>query len=103
VLAERVPRISGNAILVPGDGRGERMMEERPVAGLVVDLEQREVDDPVEQLLVGREPELASEVDAHAAEHACDGGLVAGTEENGRARLCAEGVELRLGQEFRDR
>src|SRR6188472_1106840 len=103
VLAQSVSRIAGDSFLVAGDRRGERMMEERPVARVVVDLEQREIDDPVEQLLVRRELELATEVNPHATEHARDRRRVAGAEQHGRAPLRAEGVELRLRQELRDR
>ncbi len=78
-------------------------MEKRPVAGLLVTLEEREVDHPVEEILVRREPELTIEMDAEAAEHARDSRLVAGCEERGRARLAPECLELRLGEELRDR
>ncbi len=44
--------------------------------------------------LVRREPELTTEVDAEAAEHARDRRLVAGCEEHRRARLAAERLEL---------
>ena len=50
VLAERGARVGLDLVLVTGHGRGERMMEERPVAGVLVPLEEREVDHPVEDL-----------------------------------------------------
>ena len=79
------------------------MVEEGPVAGLLVALEEREVDHPVEDLVLGRELELASEVDSETAEDACDRRLVTGCEEHRRARLASERLELALRQELRDR
>ena len=52
VLAQRASGIAGDSLLVPGDRRGERVVEERPVACLLVALEEREVDHPVEEILV---------------------------------------------------
>ncbi len=88
----------------PAIARGERMVQERPRAGVLVALEEREVDDPVERVARAVcEAELAAEVHAEAAEHAAHRRFVGGREERGRARLGREACELVLGEELRDR
>ena len=57
----------------------------------------------MEELLLGCEPELASQVDAHATEDARDRRLVPGGEQHRRAGLAPERVELALREELRDR
>jgi len=80
------------------------MMEEGPVARVLVALEEREVEHPVEDLLPGLgEAELAAEVRAQAAEDARDELLVSGREEDRRAGLADERSELGLREELRDR
>ena len=104
MLTQRGARVGLDLVLVARHGRGERMVEERPVAGVLVALEEREVDHPVEDLRPGfGEVELAAEVRAQAAEdtrHEC---LVAGGEEHRRAGLGGERGQLVFGEELRDR
>src|SRR5437868_5993020 len=90
--------------LVPGHGRRERVVHERPVAGVFIALEEREVDDPVENVAAGlREPELAAEMRPQPAEDAPDDRLVAGGEERRRPGAARERGELLLGEKLRDR
>src|SRR5206468_2880433 len=75
-----------------------------PLPGLVVALEEREVDDPVEELLAGlREVELARQVQAEPPEDARGDGLIVGDEERGAPRLGLERLQLLRREELRDR
>src|SRR4051794_14917625 len=90
-------------LLLAGHRRRERMVQERPAAGVVA-LEEREVEHPVEDVLPRRgQGELTAEVDAEAAEHTCDELRVAGGEEDRRVGLARKRGELVLRQELRDR
>ena len=102
-LTERRARIALDQLFVPGRDPGERVMAERPAPGLLVELEEREVDDP--EKLVTRlvhEAQLLAEVQPQKAENPRCGTRLVGDEEDGRARRRPEGVELRFGEELRD-
>src|SRR5204863_6318238 len=104
VLTQCCARIRLDLALVTRHGRGERVMEKRPVAGLFVALEEGEVDHPVEDFLAGLgEAELTTEVRAQAAEDARNKRLIAGCEEHRCSRRGSERGQLAGGEELRDR
>ena len=104
MLPDHAAGICLDALLVRGKGRGEGMVQERPSSRVLVTFEEREVGHPVESV---RPPfgelELATQMNAQAAEHATDRMLVGGSEEHGRAGLGTERSELLLREELRDR
>src|SRR5262249_33828217 len=104
VLAQRASRIVFDAFFGLGERRSEWMVHEGPATGLLIDLEEREVEHPEQRLgrLAG-EAELPAEVRRPAAEAALDGLLVACRKENRRARSRGERGELLPRQELRDR
>ena len=104
MLAADADRIRLVPHLLARHRRRERMVRERPPAGLLVLLEEREVDNPVEDVLCDvDQPELAADVQAQEAEHPRHHRLVAGGEEHRRPGLVAECLQLALGEELRDR
>src|SRR6478672_11875582 len=82
----------------------ERVMDERPLARVLVLQEQWEVEHPVK--LVPRlvdEAELLAEVQTQSAEHPLHHRRAVRDEEHGRAGRRAKCLELSLGEELRDR
>src|SRR5205807_5143879 len=82
--------------------RSERMVHERPLARLLVALEEWEIDDPVEDVGLGDEPEFARELEPEQTEHLLDDLLLVGDEERRLAFGDAERCEFRFREELRD-
>ena len=101
---QRRTRIALEHRLGLGRRARERMVDRGPALILFRPLEHREVRDPGpdERLLVD-EPELVAKAVAQRPEHARDLVGLVGAEEHRRARIGAEGRELGLREELRDR
>src|SRR5262249_34977508 len=100
----RLPWILVEAVLPLLRRTRERMVDRSPPTVLLRPLEHREVrdPDPGERVPIDQVERLA-EMRPEGAEDPLDAGLPVRREQDGRARLTPERLELRLRQELRDR
>ena len=102
VLAERVRRVAPIA-LVTLERAGERVMHERPAAAVLVQLEEREVEDPVESVLASSTRPSSRPRWSRSAPSTRSTRALGGGEQHGGAGRRGERFELRVGQELRNR
>src|SRR5439155_20652921 len=104
MLAERRRRVGLDQALVPVERTRERMVDEGPLTGVLVLLEEREVEHPQELVPGGiDEAELLAQLQAQGAEHPFHHPRRSGGEQDGGPGGRAKCLELPLGEELRDR